>query len=260
MSLEITSEIILDLYNNQKLSPYEIATKLNTYPNKVRRLLKKLGVQIRDKSEAQSLALTTGRHQHPTKGTTRSNDTKVKISEKVSTYWQNLPDDLKEKRAEQSRDMWNNMTDREKELLRKSAAEAIRAASKDGSKIEKFLRLDLTKHGFNVIYHKKSMVMNENLEMDLFIPEAKTVVEIDGPTHFLPIWGEESLKKHIKADLHKNGLLLGSGYVVIRIKYLVKNLSEKNKRDISIKLVSLLNEIKKDFPKPENRFIELEMK
>lgn len=256
MSNTTISQIILDMYRNGS-SPYEIAEHLKTYPNKIRRFLKKAGEEIRDKSAAQTLALSSGRHKHPTKGTERSQETKFKISEKVHTYWETLPDEIRQQRIDRSKEIWESMSDHDKEVLRKSAALAIRTASKDGSKIENFLRKDLTNKGWQVIFHKTGLIVNNNLEVDLFLPTVKTIIEIDGPTHFLPIWGEESLKKHIKADTHKSGLLLGAGFVIIRVRYLVKNLSEKHKRDLSSEINEILNRINKEFPKQEDRFIEL---
>ena len=62
---------IEELYVKQKLSFGDIANKLNTYANKIRRDAKKFQIRIRDKSEAQSNAIKTGKHKHPTKGTER---------------------------------------------------------------------------------------------------------------------------------------------------------------------------------------------
>jgi very-short-patch-repair endonuclease len=146
-----------------------------------------------------------------------------------------------------------------REEMRTLAAQAIREASKNGSKLEVFLQNELPNNGFEVIYHKKGLVLNEDLEIDLFVPNIKTVIEIDGPTHFFPIWGEESLKKHIKADNHKNGLLLQNGYVVIRVKHLCKNLSKKHQRDVLESILKVLKNIEQSFPKKDDRFIELEV-
>ena len=55
-------------------------------------------------------------------------------------------------------------------------------------------------------YHKKGIVPNSNLEVDIYLPEMGAAIEIDGPSHFLPIWGEEALSKTIKSDNEKNGL------------------------------------------------------
>ena len=78
---------VLDLYQKEKWSTYEIAEKLGTYPNKVRRILKINGVSIRSRSKAQKNALKKGRASHPTEGVEMSADTKLKISESQGRVW-----------------------------------------------------------------------------------------------------------------------------------------------------------------------------
>lgn len=253
-----TVESIIKMYNVEELSIYVIAKAFNTYPNKIKRLLNKHGYTLKSKSEAQKQALKSGRHTHPTKGTKRPESTKVKISEKVSNYWANISDEDYEKRVEQARESWNNLTEEEKKELQSQAAKAIRVASKEGSKLEKFVREKLLEKGYHVLYHKKETVENQNLELDIMLPALKTVIEIDGPTHFYPIWGEESLKRHVHADNMKNGLLLKAGFAVIRVKCLVKSISDKCKRDLLTELVRILDIIKTE--KVSNRFIEVELK
>ena len=48
---------IIKMYSKQKMSTYEIAKQLNTYPNKIRRVLLKNGVHMNDKSTAQNNAM-----------------------------------------------------------------------------------------------------------------------------------------------------------------------------------------------------------
>ena len=57
---------ISKMYLKESKSTYEIAQEFNTYPNKIRRTLKTLGVSLRDKSKAQTVAIKNGRHEHPT--------------------------------------------------------------------------------------------------------------------------------------------------------------------------------------------------
>jgi hypothetical protein len=56
------------------------------------------------------------------------------------------------------------------------------------------------------------------------------VIEVDGPTHSLPIFGEEQLARTIASDLKKNGLLHDAGYGLLRVKQLAKNMSEHFRR------------------------------
>jgi very-short-patch-repair endonuclease len=251
-------EFLVDQYVNKKRSTYEIAQDLNTYPNKVRRALKTLGVNLRDKSEAQAQAIASGRHEHPTKGKIRTEAEKIAISDGMHSYWQNMEEDERNRRSELSKQQWASMSDEDKFNLRKMAAEAVRRASKEGSKIEKFLYEGLTESGYDAIFHKKGLIPNDKMEIDIFVPSLKTAIEIDGPAHFLPIWGETNLQKHIRADAIKAGLIINRGMVIIRVKNLIKNLSSKNMRDVLELVVKTLAKIENSFPSVDKRLIEIE--
>ena len=243
-------DFIIDAYVTEKKSTYEISQELGTYPNKIRRALKKFGVELRDKSSAQSQAIKSGRHKHPTKGKVRSEEERLKISEGMSVHWTDMDDQERLRRSEMAKKQWE---------LRRAAAEAVRRAAKEGSKVEKFLYQGLTQNGHNVIFHKEGLVRNQSLEVDLFLPNAKIAIEVDGPAHFLPIWGEENLQKRVKSDAIKSGLLLSSGFVVVRIKHITKNLSQKKQRDLLLEILSIVESVDEKFPNKHDRFIEIEV-
>ena len=148
-------EFIIDEYTNKNKSTYEIAQDLKTYPNKIRRALNALGVSLRDKSKAQTIAIESGRHEHPTKGKKRTESEKVAISNGMATYWDEMEDKERKRRSKISKKQWEAMSEEDKANLRKLAAEAVRKASKEGSKIEKFIYEGLTKTGYDVIFHKR---------------------------------------------------------------------------------------------------------
>lgn len=256
LSLEIDK--IVELYRAGK-SPYELAEIYNTYPNKIRRLLKKHGEPIRDKSKAQSVGIQNGRIPHPTKGKELSDDTKAKISTKVHKYWKSLTEEELAEAAARSKSRWDAMTDLQKKDMQNKAFEAIRLAAKEGSKLEKHLYDVLVSEGFHVQFHRKNLVVNEKLEADLYIPELNTIIEIDGPSHFLPIWGEEKLNQTIKADNDKVGLAISKGFVVVRIKCLADNILERHKRQGAELLLEAVKKLKVKIPPKKNRFIELEI-
>lgn len=251
-------EYIIDQYVNEKKSTYEIAQELKTYPNKIRRALNTLGVDLRDKSSAQTVAIESGRHEHPTRGKKRTEAEKVAISNGMASYWENMEEEEKKRRSDISKKQWAEMSEEDKANLRKLAAEAVRKASKEGSKIEKFIYEGLTKIGYDVIFHKRGLVANQNLEVDLFIPALNTAIEIDGPAHFLPIWGEESLNRHIRADAQKAGLLMNRGFVILRVKNIIRNLSQKNMRETLAAIIVELKKIEEKFPPATKRLIEIE--
>ena len=256
--LEKYKEYIIDQYVNQKKSTYEIAQDIGTYPNKIRRTLNTLGVDLRDRSSAQTVAIETGRHEHPTRGKKRTEAEKIAISNGMSNFWDNMEEAERDRRSKISKEQWASMSEEDKANLRRLAAEAVRKASKEGSKIEKFICEGLTGAGYDVIFHKKGLIPNENMEVDLFVPGIKTAIEIDGPAHFLPIWGEESLQKHIRADAEKAGMLINRGYVVLRVKNLIKNISQKRMRDILNQVIGELSKIENKFPPQSKRLIEIE--
>tara|TARA_R100000008_G_scaffold82393_1_gene66644 strand:- start:1027 stop:1815 length:789 start_codon:yes stop_codon:yes gene_type:complete len=251
-------ETIIDRYVNQEKSTYEIAQEIGTYPNKIRRTLNTLGVPLRDRSSAQTVAIKQGRHEHPTRGKRRTDSEKIAISNGMSSYWGNMEEEERERRSLLSKKQWEEMSEEDKSNLRKLAAEAVRKASKEGSKIEKFIFKGLTEAGYEAIFHKKGLISNQNMEIDLFLPALKVAIEIDGPAHFLPIWGEESLQKHIRADAQKAGMLISAGYVVVRVKNLIKNVSAKNMRDTLEKVLETVDKIEQKFPPKSKRLIEIE--
>ena len=138
--------------------------------------------------------------------------------------------------------------------------ESIRYASKHGSKTERHLNNGLSKAGYAVEFHKTDLVFGTTLEVDLFLPEVKTAIEIDGPGHFLPIWGEEKLTKQQIADTAKQGILINSGYVIIRIRQIDKSISLTKMNHLLELILTEIESIRKKFPSSKRRLIEIEVK
>jgi very-short-patch-repair endonuclease len=246
-------------YVTKERSIADIASELGTYPNAVRRALIKDGVELRNKSAAQASALKSGRARHPTAGSERPPETRVRISEGVAKDWAEADEEKLRARSEIAKEQWDQMSKDEQEALRAAAAEGVRRTSKEGSKLEKSLRDNLTKAGFTVYFHRDDIIPNPKLQLDLFIPEVRTVIEIDGPAHFLPIWGDEKLKKNIKSDLQKTGLVLSHNMCIIRVKHLHKNVSAKLERDVFKAVQKTLEKIRRKVPAKNKRLIEIEV-
>jgi very-short-patch-repair endonuclease len=255
---KINEEYVINRYNENQ-STYSIAKELNTYPKKIERILKKNNIKIRSKSESQKLALKNGRTKHPTKGKVRTEEEKLNISEGVYRNWQNKSEEEKQKISEQAKKRWDDIPADKRREMQEAAGRALHATTKEGSKAEKYLYQKLKTEGLDVVLHKKGLVQG-NFEIDLFLPEIKTIIEIDGPQHFLPLFGEDKLKEVIKLDSIKNGLLLGDGYCIIRVKYMLKGLSQKSARTLWELINSEIVKIQKKFPRKDKRFIELEIK
>tara|TARA_R100000315_G_C5225430_1_gene136606 strand:- start:370 stop:1149 length:780 start_codon:yes stop_codon:yes gene_type:complete len=237
----------------------DIAQELGTYPNKVRRALKSHGIKLRDKGSAQAVALKKGRSSHPTKDKGHSEESKIKISESVAQNWENLSEEELESRRESARKQWANMSEEDRMKLREAAVPGIKKASQEGSKLEKYIRDKLTKESYVIEYHKKGIVPNANLEVDIYLPELGTAIEIDGPSHFLPIWGDEALRKTIKSDNEKNGLLRYHGIMVLRVAQKKKTLSQKAMRDTWNSIKKELEVISVKMPTKSERFKEIEV-
>lgn len=218
----------------------QLAEEYGTYPNKLRRDAIKFNLKIRSKSEAQSIALKSGRSKHPTEGTKRPDEVKVKISEQRSEAWKNVSEEEKQKISERTKEQWNAMTPEERDNFRRKAAKAVRQAAFDGSKLERHIMTKLTEAGYMVEFHKEHVLQNERLQLDLFLPTIGVAIEVDGPSHFAPIWGNKTLQKNKRADSEKNGLLINRGFTVIRV---IQDgpLSEKYKRDKANALLALIN-------------------
>ena len=250
---------IVHMYTNLNKSTYEIAEAFQTYPNKIRRVLIRSGVELKTKSEAQKNAIDKGVSIHPTSGKQRTYEEKIKISSGLKKYWDEMSEkDYKEK-IKLAKERWKKIPEIEKERMLESAIRSIQLAGKEGSKLEKFIYEEIVKHGYKVEYHKKQLIQNENLEIDMYVPSIKTIIEVDGPSHFLPIWGEEKLQKQIKADFNKTGLILSKGMVIIRIKNLSDSVCLADKEKLRLDILNCLDTIKKSFPKESERYIEIEI-
>lgn len=236
-------EYLYEEYVVKERGMEDIAQENNTYKSKVRRLLQKYGYAIRTKSEAQKASLKHGRRPHPTFGTKRSTETKDKIGDSMSASWNSLTPEAREKRIAFYKQQWQLMTLEEQLAFRERAAKAIRLAARYGSKLEKFLVAGLRVAGYNVVFHNEKILEREELQIDILLPDNNVAIEVDGPSHFLPIWGEEKLQKNIERDNTKNGLLMQHGYTVFRVKYLSKNVSKKRMRELLEKLLDALKSV-----------------
>ena len=147
----------------------------------------------------------------------------------------------------------------ERDRICSMAIKAIQKAGKEGSKMEKFLSEALNERGYSVEFHKKDLIPTQNLEIDLYIPSLTTIIEIDGPSHFFPIWGEEKLQKQIIADNQKSGIILSKGYIIIRVKNLLDFVSLCKKEELINNVVAQLQSIERKFPPKSKRFIEIEL-
>ena len=229
-------------YEVEQKSFGDIAKDVGTYSNRIRRDAIKLNINIRDKSEAQKNALSSGKTQHPTKGKTRPIKVKEKIGLSVLESWQNLDETELTERKNKARANWNNKSEDEKQNMLKQANAAVREAGKTGSKLEKFILKQLLSSGYSVEFHKEQSILNTKLQIDLFVPKINTAIEVDGPSHFEPVWGDDTLKRNKKYDNKKTGLIIGKGLFLIRIKQM-KDFSYARGLIVFDQLIQILKDI-----------------
>jgi very-short-patch-repair endonuclease len=242
---EDKKQLLESLYIDEMKSDVEIGEILGTYSNKIRRDRLRLGIPTRTLADAQKLALKKGRAKHPTQGRERTDEEKKKIGESVSAKWAKIDDKERQRRVEIGKESWNSKTEDEKKELLQKAVKSIRESSKSGSILEKFLLHGLISAGYKVYFHKEHFVKNERLQVDLLLPELNIAIEVDGPSHQKPVWGEINFERNQKSDKQKTGLLIGQGITLIRVKQL-GNISEVKKRRYLSELLETIDKIKRN--------------
>lgn len=247
-------KILKQHYEIENKSFQDIAKQYNTYANKIRRDAIKLKIKIKNKSEAQTNALKSGKAKHPTMGKNRPKEVKNKIGYGVMKSWETLDETILQKRKNKAKENWEKMSDDTKEKILNQANAAVREASKKGSKLELYLLDKLLQDGYRVDFHKEQTLSNTKLQIDLFLPKLNVAIEVDGLSHFEPVWGSETLKRNQKYDNKKTGLILGRGLVLVRIKQF-KDFSKARGDVIYQDLLSVLKNIEKAFPDSDHRNI-----
>lgn len=204
------------MYFDENMSISEIAKHYNTYPKQIERELKRGGYELRNRSSAQKIRLDMGKAPHPTEGKEMSEETKIKISDKLHEAWKNFSDEEIERRRELARENLNNRPD--KDRMTKLGQEAIKKAAIDGSALEKYIAQGLNNEGFYTLVHQKHIIQNKKMHLDILLPKDGIAIEIDGPAHHSELWEEHDVAKVKARDSSKDGLLLLNGYNVIRVK------------------------------------------
>jgi very-short-patch-repair endonuclease len=256
---KLTTEVVLHEYDNKGRSFRDIAKEYNTYPNKIKRMYVRAGGIPRDKSVAQIQALKSGRATHPTEGRERTEEERERISESVAAEWANADESVRSARSEASKKQWAKMTHAEKQNLLKKARDAARLAATEGSRLENAIANALVEEGYIVQQQYDELLENPRLRIDIFLPEISTAVEIDGPSHFEPIWGEESFQKNLQADAEKTGLLIAHGIGIVRVKNTSRHLSLKKERDGIRQVLEKVEKMKTARPKRYRKLIEIEV-
>lgn len=212
-------EYLFEEYVVKKRSTKSIAEEHRTYPNTVRRCLKKLGFEIRDKSKAQKNYIEI--NGSPMLGRERTNEEKDKISKGLQEFWTGLNVEEKDKirgnMAELAKRQWDALSDHSK----KESIYRMHLASKSkmylGSKNENLVASMLSEN-YKIAQRTTDYTPGNRFEIDIAIPDLAVAIEWDGATHFMPIYGEEHLQRVIDKDEVKDKVLMRAGWSVIRCR------------------------------------------
>lgn len=241
VSKKLTLEFFKKEYEEKGRSFGDIASDLGTYANRLRRAYMKLGGTPRDHSEAQKSVLATGKAPHPTLGKRHKAETREKISARVEESWKNISDEDKEARAEKQRKAFLSQPKAKIAEMRTKAMRAIREARDTGSKLERAIVVELQDKGVKVEFHRQNLVANEKLEADIYLPELRVVIEIDGIGHRENVFGR--VQKQRFADKVKNGLLMTNDFIVIRVADTAKTNSQAYNRRLWKKVEAIIDDI-----------------
>jgi len=221
------------LYVDQGLGTPEIAKQLGWYQNDgitpnapaVQRCIERMNLPMRNKKQAQRLALETGTATHPTSGRNRTLKERTNISASLAENYKHLSEEDKEKRVKGVKEFWSRKDNIEKqEAARQKTGDQLRRTIQEGTFLEKSVAKFLIQRGYSVEMHAKNILEDPSLECDMFVKGKGIVacVELDGPRH----WGKfmnrtpDDLAQTIQTDMRKNGLVLSKrGVFMIRILY-----------------------------------------
>jgi len=211
----------------ERLSTYGVADRLGCNQSHVVRLIAKFNkehpnapINKRDKSEAQKNFISrTGSHQRD--GTLHSDESKDKISDTMRDVYDGPQgDEIREKIAQQRHDEWAalNETQRANVLQNLKQSSRAKAQAGEGSNFENYLADMLKSQGMKVEVRTKAYTPGQKFHVDIALPMEKIIIEVDGPTHWSPIYGDDELIKVRAKDKSKDDILNMSGWNVLRVQ------------------------------------------
>lgn len=208
------------LYLDEGLSLRKIAAQLQRPLSTVNKYMKKYGIDRRSKSGAQSLFLEN--NDHPMQGKHHSQETKDQISGTLGAFWNDLDDAKREEYRERVGSGWKRkwaaMSDGEKTNMIAELNAAGRAKQGQGSRFERFVAAELNKRGYAVEIRTHNYMPSAKFEVDIALARQGVMIEVDGPTHFMDIYGEDALKRQQEKDAEKDEYLTQAGFGVLRVQ------------------------------------------
>lgn len=187
-------------HHDENMSIRALSREIGCHPNELRRAMIKAEIPIKSRSESLKTAYETGKIVARS-GFTLSNDHKTKISKANKGKVVGL------------RNTTNNLIIKRNEAMRGRGASKNREAAKKGSKFERMLIDTFGELGYTVV----SQHPIGSYKIDIYFPKEKIAIEIDGPSHREPIFGDDKLANSLAKDKAKDEAMLNANMSVIRV-------------------------------------------
>jgi hypothetical protein len=254
---QLTAEFLHTYYVQQQKSTVEISKMTETYPEQVRRALKKYNIPVRSRSKASRNFYENG-GENARKGYKFTEQEKEVASLIAKEFW--LSGDSSEARkkiSKSSKKMWENVSDEEKKEIVARLHQACRLASINGSKTQIHIaELLQNKYGYEVLTGVTQLVGIGNLEVDIALPAKSIVIEVDGITHFDDVYSDNRFERAQEHDARKNNILNQAGWSVIRVQLMCERYSKGSCLMVCQKLDEMIKT--GDFEKNNVTYIEAE--
>lgn len=213
-------------HHTEDIPVRSLAKEAGVHGNTLRRAMIKAGIKIKSRSESMKSGYKSG---------IIKKREGFKISEEHKISISNANHGRKREAQTKNNTIMNNTV-----AMSNRGASKNREASKKGSKFERMLLDRLAMMGYNVIHQHEI----KEYKIDLYIPAHKLVIEIDGVSHRLPIYGPDKLAKTIEKDNEKYEFLKAEGLNILRVLDNQKRPSLFNCIGISGLIDQLCNKIK----------------
>lgn len=211
----------------EKLSTYKVAERVGCNQSHIVRMVAKFNkqnpnnpIKKRNKSEAQlNYIKQTGKHQR--EGCEHTDQTRDRISDKMREFYDSEEGEAAKDRIREFRQQeWAEKSGAERQAILNDLQAANRAKMQAGagSNFENFLAEQLADQGFRVEQRTKTWTPGQKFHVDIAMPNEKIIIEVDGPTHWAPIYGEEELHKVEVKDARKDATLNANGWNVLRVQ------------------------------------------
>ncbi len=187
-------------HSQEGISIRALAAEIGVHHNKLRRAMLKAGIPIMSPGESISSSIKSGRSK-TRKGAKITEEHKMSIAKANKGV----------KRKAQTK---NNYILKRNQLARSEAARANRTSSKVGSKFERMVFDKLVELGYNVTQQYKV----DDYKIDLFMNDYKLAIEIDGKSHWEPIYGTDRLAVTQSKDKAKDKAMELRGFHILRVR------------------------------------------